>query len=871
MGVNSLMGQTTYTASSGDWDGSGSIWTPSGVPTSIDHVIIPAGVSVKMETSATTVASLTLAGTLDLDKGDDDLTVTGDVTITGASAVLLGDKGNSNLIVNGNLILNSGQQLTIQKTSVQVDGTTTLNGNLTFDDDDGTYQFNDININSAGTWNNADKGDFTITGNLVNDGTFTGCSSATDCIYEFTSSSGSISGNNPITISDLVINSPASVTSTATIIVTDDFSGTGTFTNGNGSSLELQNSVGLDVSNLDFSTNSNDLIFAGTADASLPAGTYHNIEVNFSDDKKKLNMDANVTINNDLTLTDGKIEADAGSVITVGGDLTVGANSDEFKLKDSNFTVSGNVTMDGGKIKTDDNTSQFNVTGNVTVNSGTLELKKGNTDISGDLNVSGGDFNLGGNKGAETANLNVDGESSFTTNGTVEFVQGDFDTGDFTVGSGTTVSINEGVSVDASGNSNIEGTIDFEDAGNTPTWAFTDLVINSASGMTLTNNISVSGTLIMQNGNLILGSNNLEMLDGSTISGGSSSSFIQVNGSGVIRQFITSAGATLNFPVGNTAYSPITSFTLNSATIGAGAYLDINLTETGHPNRDTDNTGSNGDDDGTAATAYLNRFWTLSANNITSPAYSLSAVYNQSDVVGTESNLVGALYRSVTFGGSTFLDWLETGVVNPSTNNLTISGGDNWGDIYAMDNTMERLPVELIHFEVFESFGQVKLEWETALEVNNEFYSIERSRDGKEYQVVGTVMGAGNSDEFLKYHFVDPFPLKGRSYYRLKQTDFSGVFEYSEVRSVMVSEPAVNQIKISPTLTQAGATIGIVGLESLGSARFLRAILVDLSGRQIELNVSNGEIILPSNISPNVYVIRLVGDSGTHSQRIIVN
>src|ERR1041385_9231891 len=90
----------------------------------------------------------------------------------------------------------------------------------------------------------------------------------------------------------------------------------------------------------------------------------------------------------------------------------------------------------------------------------------------------------------------------------------------------------------------------------------------------------------------------------------------------------------------------------------------------------------------------------------------------------------------------------------------------------------------------------VELVWTTASEINNDYFSVERSEDAISYQVVGTVKGAGNSTQELYYSLKDQSPVRGINYYRLKQTDFDGHFKYSEVCSV--SAQPVNGIKVYP-------------------------------------------------------------------------
>ena len=144
--------------------------------------------------------------------------------------------------------------------------------------------------------------------------------------------------------------------------------------------------------------------------------------------------------------------------------------------------------------------------------------------------------------------------------------------------------------------------------------------------------------------------------------------------------------------------------------------------------------------------------------------------------------MVGVLYRAIA-GGT--LDWLVAGTVNPTNNTVSISGADNFGDLYAMDNTTERLPIVLISFDAKPKTKWVELNWVTAIEENNQLFTIERSKNGIDFSPVVYVEGAGTTNAIRSYKATDVSPILGRSYYRLKQTDFNGQFDYSEIVSVV--------------------------------------------------------------------------------------
>jgi len=94
------------------------------------------------------------------------------------------------------------------------------------------------------------------------------------------------------------------------------------------------------------------------------------------------------------------------------------------------------------------------------------------------------------------------------------------------------------------------------------------------------------------------------------------------------------------------------------------------------------------------------------------------------------------------------------------------------------------LPVELISFGAVKSGRNALLSWETASEINNDYFVVERSVDGKEFQAIGTVDGKGTTQEHQSYSLVDKQPWAGINYYRLRQVDYDGKTTYSEVHSL---------------------------------------------------------------------------------------
>jgi hypothetical protein len=98
------------------------------------------------------------------------------------------------------------------------------------------------------------------------------------------------------------------------------------------------------------------------------------------------------------------------------------------------------------------------------------------------------------------------------------------------------------------------------------------------------------------------------------------------------------------------------------------------------------------------------------------------------------------------------------------------------------------LPIELISFNATINDSKVNINWQTASEINNDYFTIEKSADALNWKAFAEQSGAGNSNTTLYYSGIDFTPYQGISYYRLKQTDFNGAFEYSKIAVINISK-----------------------------------------------------------------------------------
>lgn len=127
-----------------------------------------------------------------------------------------------------------------------------------------------------------------------------------------------------------------------------------------------------------------------------------------------------------------------------------------------------------------------------------------------------------------------------------------------------------------------------------------------------------------------------------------------------------------------------------------------------------------------------------------------------------------------------------SGQVNPTSQSVLVNNVTSFGP-WAIATESSPLPVQLLEFTATpDKNKRVICRWVTATEINNDYFTVMRSKNGIDFEVIGTVDGAGNSTSLLSYSFVDENPYTGISYYKLRQTDFNGDFTFSQTVAVHI-------------------------------------------------------------------------------------
>ncbi|WP_299755447.1 T9SS type A sorting domain-containing protein [uncultured Pontibacter sp.] len=179
---------------------------------------------------------------------------------------------------------------------------------------------------------------------------------------------------------------------------------------------------------------------------------------------------------------------------------------------------------------------------------------------------------------------------------------------------------------------------------------------------------------------------------------------------------------------------------------------------------------------------------------------------------------------------------------------MTISAGSSFesvglNTISCEDELITPLPVELMSFEGKATQSGIALEWTTASEENNDRFEVERSQDGKSFEHIATVAGAGNSSTALAYSHTDKTAGAGLHYYRLKQVDFDGQFEYSKI------------VAVDNKITLAKARMEV--FPNPATSNYVRVALQSQSNAHLKIMDRNGRTVYTQEVAAGSQEIQL--------------
>lgn len=229
-----------------------------------------------------------------------------------------------------------------------------------------------------------------------------------------------------------------------------------------------------------------------------------------------------------------------------------------------------------------------------------------------------------------------------------------------------------------------------------------------------------------------------------------------------------------------------------------------------------------------------------------------TATYNYQGHPGiADENTLGLAKRA----NNSVMGWTQqpTAVLNTTANTLVLAGQS--GTEFILGSTSNNiLPIELISFDAFQADRVVNLKWITASEVNNDYFTVQKTKDGLTWETVGTVDGAGTSTEVKSYSLLDSNPYTEVSFYRLVQTDFDGTVVYSDWKSVALMSNQAISIYPNPTKDNI-----VVRLNDLNTTA------------QLSVSDAMGTILSSSSTDQVLNKIELPNEQGIYFLRIEIN
>ncbi len=808
-----------------------------------NNVTVTAGVSVD-EVTVNSNAQLTLNnGTFSVKRGTgNDLTVNGTLTI--ASTLTLKTQGH--IEVNGLAIISTG-------------GTLTLQGNSTIDiNEGGRYRKdNGSQTNTQGAWTIKAGGTYQHNDNGTSLPNATWDQGST---CEITGATNNKPSNLNQSFYDFIWNCTGQTTninlsSSNLNLIAGDFTcistGTGSImlNQGANTNYSFEGNFNMQGGNF-FITESGGCSVNIGGNYTQTGGNFRMIDASSSSGSGTPDM----TVTGNYSITGGTFDmsqytglnANNGKgTLNLNGDFsftggTITESSTLFGKGIINFIKNGMQTLTGGG--TISNTIDYNITSGSIVNFGTIPLTGTGTFT---LN-SGGGVLLGSTAGISslglTGNVQVTGTKTFSTGA------------DYTY---------NGSSAQVTGSA-LPATV-------------RNLSINNNSGVTLTSTVAVSNVLALTLGKLSTGLFEVDVTNNSSLSvtGYSSSSYVN----GALRRSVSGTG-TYAFPLGNSANYEPSSLTLAGATGFTNIYgkftqalpivaslplvsLLLGIT----PITDMLNYG----------------YWTFTPNSaMTGGTYSVTL--NEKGATNANSNPQSfcVLKRS-----SVLASWQSIGIHNNNTQSIAAgvitavrTGLTGFSDFGIGESSGGSLPIKLIYFTAKLNSDIVNLDWATAAEVNNNFFTIERSADGEHFESLFTKPGAGNSTTNLYYSASDENPLQGFSFYRLKQTDYDGHYSFSDKQTVKngngnnASESSIQIKSVYPNPFNESFKTDYMVRESV----LMDFSLLNSSGQvvaQEKIQADEGyntyEFINNRNLNKGIYFVVLSYNDQKQIQKIIKN
>jgi hypothetical protein len=300
-------------------------------------------------------------------------------------------------------------------------------------------------------------------------------------------------------------------------------------------------------------------------------------------------------------------------------------------------------------------------------------------------------------------------------------------------------------------------------------------------------------------------------------------------------------------------------FAFMVSSVALSAQLNFSGTTVNAPTANFPNFGSTSVSCALATTSEPYRVFTFSATNMTTVTVNFTDIIDGgatddtgfSWYTGASFNPANACTNFIAVGENFGSTNQTINVIANTAYSIVVIGLFGTEDAFAFTLTAAAgsvvLPIELLSFTAINTDGrQNNLTWVTASELDNSHFVIERSTDGSTFHRIGQVKG---NNKPSRYQFVDN-QLFATSYYRLKQLDFDGRFEYSKI--ISIAQNGKNAVSVYPN--PSNGVFSIVGAEDIEDEQFT---LINNIGQTIVIAVQNDNQLDLSAYPSGVYYLRI--------------
>lgn len=223
------------------------------------------------------------------------------------------------------------------------------------------------------------------------------------------------------------------------------------------------------------------------------------------------------------------------------------------------------------------------------------------------------------------------------------------------------------------------------------------------------------------------------------------------------------------------------------------------------------------------------------------------------------------------FAGGDGDGWTTLQTAKPIVDSIFSGGiGDGWASTYRPNTP---LPVTLLYFNAQKKDeSKALLTWETSSEINSAWFDVERSSDAVNFSPMGRVKAAGNSSTPVEYNFVDPAPLKGANFYRLKQVDLDAKYKYSPSRSLVFGEQVKNNLQCYPNPTTGKFKL-VVPVNTATERCVVNIFNINgivVKQIRLEAGYNNPVVTDLSGLAKGIYVVQAVAAGKSWMERIIL-